>query len=71
MCTKVFDTKASLQSHAARRHFEQQALACGECDEQIGPADSIAADAAANASSYAIMDAKVTSFSWAAGVSHQ
>ena len=59
LCTKVFDTKSSLQSHAARRHFEQQALACGECDEQIGPADTVAANVAANASSIAIMDAKV------------
>jgi hypothetical protein len=59
LCTKVFDTKSSLQSHAARRHFEQQALACGECDEQIGPVDTVAANASANASSIAIMDAKV------------
>jgi hypothetical protein len=59
LCTKVFDTKSSLQSHAARRHFEQQALACGDCDELIGPADTVAANAATNASSIAIMDAKV------------
>ena len=59
LCTKVFDTKSSLQSHAARRHFEQQALACGECDEQIGPADTVAASAASNAASLAIMDTKV------------
>jgi hypothetical protein len=60
LCTKVFDTKSSLQSHAARRHFEQQALACGDCDEQIGPADTVAANVAASASSLAIMDAKVS-----------
>jgi hypothetical protein len=59
LCTKVFDTKTSLQSHAARRHYEQQALAYGECDDQIGPADTVAASAAATVSSAAMMDAKV------------